>query len=176
MIPVTFCYDPNPPKKEEGERVFWFGLARIFFMLGLMFLWFEVVDEAESQPIITWDFIDNMPTSTCATGCNWQDVVWSSNDTQYVAVGMVGGIGAIMTSQNGWSWSEANSIGGTGILHSIAWSPTHQIYVVVGENGHIQSSTNGIDWTMRTSPIPTFDYFAVEWSEQLDLFLAVGSQ
>ncbi|WP_339049765.1 choice-of-anchor D domain-containing protein [Rickettsiella endosymbiont of Xylota segnis] len=95
-----------------------------------------------------------------------QYVTWSSDLSQFLAVGANGGIA---TSTNGINYVPQTS--GVGItLRGAIWNSQFQEYVVVGNNGTILTSTNGIDWDQETSGT-TDNLISVTWSPQLGIYV-----
>lgn len=74
-------------------------------------------------------------------GATWNWVAYGGG--QFIAVGgaIVNGqsVGAMMSSTNGISWSRLNS-GTTSTLQGVAYSPTLNKWVAVGDNGTIVSA------------------------------------
>ncbi|KAF5292152.1 hypothetical protein FQR65_LT11250 [Abscondita terminalis] len=95
-----------------------------------------------------------------------QYVTWSSDLSQFLAVGANGGIA---TSANGINYVTQTS-GVTITLRGAIWNSQFQEYVVVGNNGTILTSTNGIDWDQETSGT-TDNLISVTWSPQLGIYV-----
>ena len=95
-----------------------------------------------------------------------QYVTWSSDLSQFLAVGANGGIA---TSTNGINYVPQTS-GVSVTLRGAIWNSQLQEYVVVGNNGTILTSPNGINWQQQTSGT-TDTLFAVTWSPQLGIYV-----
>jgi hypothetical protein len=95
-----------------------------------------------------------------------QYVTWSSDLSQFLAVGANGGIA---TSANGVNYTTQTS-GVSITLRGAIWNSQLRQYVVVGGGGVILTSPNGIDWQQQTSGT-TDTLFAVTWSPQLGIYV-----
>lgn len=107
-----------------------------------------------------------------ATSLGFIGVTWSG--TQFVAVGsdMATGVGGIMTSPDGVTWTP-RTIPTPNPINAIAWSGT-QFVAVGGAPGTVITSPDGITWTLRTSPtVNTLN--SVTWSPTKLLFVTVDS-
>ena len=114
-------------------------------------------------------------TSTSLTACdsgtilNLYDVIWSSNDGIFVAVGAAG---TILTSLDGINWTSQTSTVSES-LNRVYYDSTSGNYVIVGTNGTILSSTDTVSWVQETSGI-TDDLFGIaKWSTTT--WIAVGA-
>ena len=87
--------------------------------------------------------------TTSPTQNNLYDVLYSTHDAQFVAVGANG---TIITSINGISWSTKTS-GTTNNLRRIIYDSVHDLYIAVGDAGTIITSNDAITWTTRTSGV-----------------------
>ncbi len=93
-------------------------------------------------------------------------VAWSGN--RFVRVGAAG---TILTSTDGVSWTNAQSIA-TNDLYGVTWSG--QRFVAIGTGGVTLTSPDGIIWTPNIPPFPTTaDLSSVIWSGEI--FVAIGS-
>jgi photosystem II stability/assembly factor-like uncharacterized protein len=96
----------------------------------------------------------------------------SNNGGQFVAVGAAG---TIFTSSNGTDWSAAtwSTTPVTGILNSVAWSPTLSMYVAVGDAGAMATSANGTSWATAASTAGANALYSVTWGG--GLFVTMGN-
>lgn len=92
-----------------------------------------------------------------------QAVVWG--DSQFVAVG----IGAILTSPDGRTWTVQNVATPQTTLWGVAWSGSQ--FIAVGEAGTILASPDGRGWTARHASTSQ-DLDGVAWGNSQ--FVAVG--
>lgn len=93
---------------------------------------------------VTWAN-SNSPLSVVTTV---QDVAWSSNLAEWVAVG-IGTANKIYTSVDGGSWTVQATPSGTRQPYCVVWGNP---YWVVGEAGpSVATSTNGTSWTAQTA-------------------------
>ena len=99
-----------------------------------------------------------------------QYVTWSSDLSQFLAVGANGGIA---TSANGVNYTTQTS-GVSITLRGAIWNSQLRQYVVVGGGGVILTSPNGIDWQRQTSGT-TDTLYAVTWSPQLGIYVVATS-
>lgn len=89
--------------------------------------------------------------TTSPTSNNLYDVIYSTNDSQFVAVGASG---TIVTSNNGVSWSTKTS-GTSYSLRRILYDSPNDLYIAVGDHGTILTSSDAITWTSKTSGVTT---------------------
>ncbi len=106
-----------------------------------------------------------------ATSLGFIGVTWSG--TQFVAVGsdMATGVGGIMTSPDGVTWTP-RTMPTPNVLNAITWSGTK--FVAVGGAGTVITSLDGINWTLGT-PLTANTLNSVTWSPTKLLFVAVDS-
>lgn len=106
----------------------------------------------------------------------WYNIAWSPELNLFVAVGgEFFGAGYIMTSSDGFAWTERTSAS-LGSLKGVAWSPELSLFVAVGGGpggGDIVTSSDGITWAAQTSPGPA--WYDVAWGDELGLFIAVSN-
>jgi len=106
------------------------------------------------------------------------DIVYSEELELFVAVGAADGVdGYILTSSDGYRWTERAGGAKNVTLNGVAWSPSLTLFVAVGENdggdSYIVTSPDGTTWTERASP-SVEGMNDVTWSVDLSLFCAVG--
>ena len=107
---------------------------------------------------------------TSPTLANLYDVIYSTNDTQFVAVGS-GGV--VLTSANGVSWTLQTS-GTSNDLNSIVYDTANDRYIAVGNSGTIITSSDASTWSTKTSGTTKNLYGINYWSPSLT-YIAVGA-
>ena len=104
---------------------------------------------------------------TSSTAANWNAIAWSPSLNIFAAVSGV----AIMTSQNGTTWTTTTS--GIITLFSIVWAPA--IGIFAGGGGIIWISSNGTSWTSYDSTPEAYNiWHGIAWSPSLGILVAVG--
>jgi hypothetical protein len=106
-----------------------------------------------------------------ATTTNLYDIVYSTVDVQFVAVGANG---TILTSQSGTIWATQTS--NTSLdLNKIIHDEANNLYIAVGESGIILTSPDAITWTIRTSGVADNLYGIAIWPDAGTYsYIAVG--
>ena len=95
-------------------------------------------------------------------GCTW-------GGEQFV---MIGGNGNIITSPDGYNWTNQQSGLEAHPLEGVAWGKGR--FIAVGSQNTILSSQDGVEWTLQNSPAGEESHlYNVEWVN--DQFIAVGS-
>lgn len=95
-------------------------------------------------------------------GCTW-------GGGQFV---MVGGNGNIITSPDGYNWTNQQSGLEAHSLEGVAWGKG--LFIAVGSQNTVISSLDGVEWTLQNSPAGGESHlYKVEWVN--DQFIAVGS-
>lgn len=89
------------------------------------------------------------------TGVEFYDVVWSENDSQFVALTFQGTTGAIYTSPTGatgtWTLRTTPAPTGAGFWRLLAYSEDKDLYMITGIiAGDVATSSDGITWTKIT--------------------------
>lgn len=110
----------------------------------------------------------------------WRKVVWADSLGLFVKVAATSPVTSnVGTSPDGINWTLRDP-GFTSIWHDIAWSPTLERLVAVGQP-HVGASTvyvmysdDGINWTDTDYPI-NFVGNAVAWSPELGIYFAALS-
>jgi hypothetical protein len=103
---------------------------------------------------------------TSGTTAPLTGVAWSG--TTFVAAGLSGFNGIVLTSSDGIAWTSQD-VGTAGSLFDVIWSGTQ--FIAVGDGGVIISSPDGLTWTSRTSGTGSTLY-GIAWSGTQ--FVAVG--
>jgi hypothetical protein len=106
----------------------------------------------------------------------FDSIVWSADLSLFVATTTSIGLGGIVTSPDGVTWTDRTAQGTVSPWVDVCWSPELGIFVAVRTtlNNTVQTSPDGITWTLRTSPAVTTTWNAVCWSAPLGLFCAVN--
>ena len=103
-------------------------------------------------------------TQTSAADNQWNDIVYSSEKSLFVAVSR-DGTNRVMTSPDGITWTSRTIPSGS--YYTIDWNSV--LFCAVGDNA-VATSPDGITWTSRTI---TGNYRAMVWSGSQ--FVAVGT-
>lgn len=114
-------------------------------------------------------------TTQTTNNNNWNDVIWASSLSLFVAVGSSGVNNRVMTSPDGIVWTTRSSAVDNN-WQAITYSPELELLVAVANTGSgdaIMTSPDAINWTSRTSPHT--NYTVVEWGASVGLFLALGT-
>ena len=100
---------------------------------------------------------------------NLYDIVWSADDSKFVAVGAAG---TILTSPDGDEWTVQNSTV-TEDLNKIIYDSNAGAYIVVGAAGTILTSSDYTNWAVRDSDTDEDLYSVALWSTTT--YIAVGA-
>ena len=80
----------------------------------------------------------------------WNDVTWSPEQGQLVAVSGTG-VGRVITSPDGVTWTERTAAASLD-WRGVAWASDIGLYAAVGVPGGAMTSPDGVTWTIRTMP------------------------
>ncbi|MFP4512089.1 MAG: hypothetical protein ACLFRV_03975 [Acidimicrobiales bacterium] len=102
-------------------------------------------------------------------------IVWSSDDSQFVAVGNSGsgGTADTATSSDGETWTQQVDADFKR-MGDVVWSSSLGLYVAGNDSSHdrhVYTSSDGETWTEQTDALPDGDP-AIVWSPELELFVA----
>lgn len=113
-------------------------------------------------------------TSTSITGAasaNLYAVCWSAPLGMFIGVG---GVGTILRSADGITWTAVTHSLGTSDLFGCCWSDALGLFVIVGNPRRIYTSPDGINWTNRSQTGTSYALRGVCWSPDLGIFVAGG--
>src|SRR5689334_6940207 len=109
---------------------------RCIFLLTILFI-VAGTSLAAAASFDQWNIRSPLPTSQKMNGINYVNGMYMS----------VGGLGTIMTSSDGVSWTSRTS---ETVMDLNDVSYGNGMYVVVGEFGTILTSSDGVSWTSQT--------------------------
>ena len=132
-------------------------------------LWTLVGDGGIIYYIDTVFSATELNATTSPTTNNLNDVIYSSIDNQFVAIGSAG---TILTSSDGLAWNTQSS-GVSENLNKIIYDSANGLYVVVGNTGTILTSSDGVTWTEETSGVNDNLYGIEVWTTTTT-YIAVG--
>jgi len=134
---------------------------------------------AYSSTGLTWSY---MPTSFTYTN-NWVDIAYSSLLNRFVLISSdTIGLNAIITSQDGLNWANANLNGAfayTGWV-SIDWSPDHKKFIMCNNTSTVGAdrllySSDAFNWYKITVNIPDYPFRFIKYISSLKKFLLLAS-
>ena len=130
-------------------------------------IWYSSDGTVWTQAAYTLAYLGNSPLLSLG------QVVWAAAPGMFVVVGTInnGGVGTILTSTNGTTWTTAVTSIGAGIL-SICYNTALGLFVAGGGNGLFFTSTNGVSWTQRLAKVTLESLAIVQTMEALG-FVAV---
>ena len=118
---------------------------------------------------------------TSPDGVTWTSRTTGSANAFYAAtmrtdlVVIAGLSGQIYTSSTSGSTWSSRSAAGSSTFRGAAYSPSLDLFCLVGDGGTVETSPDGVTWTARTlGGSSTEDMKAVAWDPVTALFCAVG--
>lgn len=113
-------------------------------------------------------------THALVNNATWNDLIYVPSSSLIVAIGEndVASPNRVMTSPDGVTWTP-RSIGANTAMYALAYSPSLNRVVGLGQSRLVYSNDGGVSWNLGS--ITSGTWKAVAWSPTLSRFVAVAA-